>query len=144
MDKSISVGIATCIISAAVGAGIQIAVVMEMITQVNAIYYLIGTCILFFVGLGFLIKGIRSKPKTMLLPSAIRPQSTYKATNPLTHRLLHAIICELVGVGLMVGGAFISIKYTSDTTSSGVGFGGIILGLMIFLIGVAISQDKPK
>ena len=144
MDKSIYIGTAACIISIAIGAGIQIAVGIGMITQANAIYFLIGAGVLFLVGVGFLVHGLRLKPKSMPSIPTVNPQlgTIPKTTNPSTHKLIHAIICEILGAGLIVWGAFVATHTTPEPMSSATGFVMIIFGLAIFFVGVGIGVTK--
>jgi hypothetical protein len=156
VDKSIPIGIAALIISITAGAGVTIAVGVGMITQANAIYFLIAIGVLFLVGISFLVYGIWSKPKaTPSIPTA-GPQSGAipKTAKSSTHKLIQAIICEIAGMGLMVGGALMAIRSadTLDTLSGGfgalvcVGIGGMmfIFGFFIFILGVTISQPGTK
>jgi len=117
VDKSIYIGTATCVISIAIGAGVQIAVGIGIITQANALYFLIGTGVLFLVGVGFLVHGIRLKPKTTSSVSIINPQlgGNLKTTNPSIPKLFHAVICDdLRESGLIAWGAFVATHVTPD------------------------------
>ncbi|MCJ7790882.1 MAG: hypothetical protein MUP49_00455 [Dehalococcoidia bacterium] len=144
MDKSIYIGTATCVISIAIGAGIQIMVGIGGITQANAIYFLIGAGVLFLTGIGFLVYGLRLKPKVMPSISTVSPQlgTIPKTTNPSTHKLVHALICEIVGVGLMVWGAFIVIDKTLAPTIASIGVILLLFGLGIFSAGIVIGVSK--
>ena len=112
-----------------------------MITQANAIYFLIGTGILFLIGIGFLVHGFRLKPKAISSTSTAIPQSGAipKIANPSTHKLLHALICEIVGVGLMAWGAFMATQNTQEVMSGGIGFILIFFGFIIFCVGIGIG-----
>lgn len=144
MDKSIYIGTATCVISIAIGAGVQIAVGIGIITQANALYFLIGTGVLFLVGVGFLVHGIRLKPKTTSSVSIINPQlgGNLKTTNPSIPKLFHAVICEITGIGLIAWGAFVATHVTPDPMSSATGILMIFLGLIIFFVGIGVGVSK--
>lgn len=145
MDKSIYIGTATCVISIAIGAVIQILVGIGTITQANAIYFLIGAGVLFLIGIGFLVHGIRLKPKATSSISIVSPQSGAipKTANPSTHKLVHALICEMVGVGLMAWGAFTATRGTfEEPMSAAIGFMMLLFGLILFGTGIGIGVSK--
>jgi len=144
VDKTISIGIATCIISSVLGAGVLIAVSLEMITPTNAIYCFIGLGILLLVGIGFLVYGIRLRPKSISSIPTVNPQlgTIPKTTNPSNHKLAHSIICEISGMGLMVGGALMVSRNTSDLMSAFIGFMLVLFGFTIFAIGIAVGVGK--
>jgi len=140
MDKSISIGVASCILSIAIGAGIQFAVVMGMITQVNAIYFLIGAGALFLIGIGLLVRGARQEPKTTSSISIVNPQvgTIPKTTNSANHKFVQSIIAEIAGVGIILGGAFVALRNPSE---GHITFAALMVlaGVALFVVGVTIS-----
>jgi len=140
VGKDINIAIATCIISIAFGSAVAIAVGAGMITQTNATYLLIGCGILFLVGVIFLIRGI-VKPKEVL-SYPINQQSNIKITNQSTHKLFHSIICEIVGAGLIVCGAYIVSQDSTMSMASFIGFLMVIFGFSVFVMGVSIGVSK--
>ena len=115
-----------------------------MITQSNAIYFFIGAGVLFLVGAGFLIYGVRLKPNDASPGSIINRQSSsnVKTVNQPTHKLFHAIICEITGAGLIVWGASTATQDPSVSTSGFIGVLMILFGLGIFIMGVTIGTSK--
>ena len=137
MDKDVSKGIGTIIISVVAGIALQILVVKGMITQANANYWLIGAIILLFLGVYLVIRGtvLKSKSTPSVSSTENRPSVAEDATRAQDdhYRVLWAnriirFIFTGVGLGLIVWGVIDSGNYLAFLG----GFLVIIYGHMYF------------